>query len=101
MFRYLHCGDFRACPQHILHPQVKGRKIDAVYLDTTYLNPKYCFPPQPLVIDACAELARRIVRGESTAGSSIFCAFQKWTNSENGKGKQKEASNGETLVVVG
>lgn len=28
---------------------------------------QYCFPPQPLVIDACAELARRIVNGESMA----------------------------------
>lgn len=40
MFRYLHCGDFRASPQHILHPAVKGKEIDHVYLDTTYLDPK-------------------------------------------------------------
>lgn len=39
-FRYLHCGDFRASPQHVLHPSVKGKKIDHVYLDTTYLDPK-------------------------------------------------------------
>lgn len=39
-FRYLHCGDFRASPQHVLHPAVKGKKIDHVYLDTTYLDPK-------------------------------------------------------------
>lgn len=40
MFRYLHCGDFRASPQHVLHPAVKGKKLDHVYLDTTYLDPK-------------------------------------------------------------
>jgi DNA cross-link repair 1A protein len=40
IFRYLHCGDFRANPQHVLHPAVKGKKIDTVYLDTTYLDPK-------------------------------------------------------------
>ena len=40
IFRYLHCGDFRASPQHVLHPAVKGKKIDTVYLDTTYLDPK-------------------------------------------------------------
>lgn len=60
VFRYLHCGDFRACPKHILHPAVARGKLDTIYLDTTYLNPQYCFPPQPLVIRACAELARKI-----------------------------------------
>lgn len=40
IFRYLHCGDFRASPRHVLHPAVKGKPIDHVYLDTTYLDPK-------------------------------------------------------------
>jgi DNA cross-link repair 1A protein len=40
VFRYLHCGDFRASPQHVLHPVVRGKTIDHVYLDTTYLDPK-------------------------------------------------------------
>ncbi len=40
-------------------------KIDTCYLDTTYLNPRYCFPPQPQVIEACASLARRTVLGLS------------------------------------
>lgn len=48
------------CPKHILHPAVARAKLDTVYLDTTYLNPQYCFPPQPLVIRACAELAVKI-----------------------------------------
>ncbi|KAF8749129.1 DRMBL protein [Rhizoctonia solani] len=39
-FTYLHCGDFRACPAHALHPAIHGQKLDTVYLDTTYLNPK-------------------------------------------------------------
>jgi DNA cross-link repair 1A protein len=45
VFRYLHCGDFRASPYHISHPAIKGKKIDKVYLDTTYLNPKVSFEP--------------------------------------------------------
>jgi Cft2 family RNA processing exonuclease len=45
VFRYLHCGDFRANPQHVLHPAVNGKKIDTVYLDTTYLDPKVSLLP--------------------------------------------------------
>lgn len=66
--RVLHCGDFRACPAHIKHPQLmpdivdkmtgksRQQKIDVCYLDTTYLNPKYAFPCQEEVIKACAEM---------------------------------------------
>ncbi|TDL15657.1 DRMBL-domain-containing protein [Rickenella mellea] len=112
-FRYLHCGDFRACPQHILHPAVRGKKIDHVYLDTTYLDPKYCFPPQPLVIAACADLAKRIVNGEDIygeAGSNGAPSIQGWVTTngdEKGKGKatcvknEVEGKTGKTLVVVG
>ena len=66
--RILHCGDFRACPAHVNHPLLKPEVIDAVtgqtnqqhidtcYLDTTYLTPKYAFPSQQDVIDACAQM---------------------------------------------
>lgn len=66
--RILHCGDFRACPAHISHPllrpdvidsitgQTKQQVIDTCYLDTTYLTPKYSFPSQHDVIDACAQM---------------------------------------------
>ena len=37
-FRILHCGDFRASPAHIRHPALKGKYLDSVYLDTTYLK---------------------------------------------------------------
>ncbi|KAF8323475.1 DRMBL-domain-containing protein [Cantharellus anzutake] len=70
VFRYLHCGDFRASPQHALHAAIKGKKLDIIYLDTTYLNPKYCFPPQRQVIDACATLATRLVLGTEPTNSS-------------------------------
>ena len=66
--RILHCGDFRACTEHIQHPllmpdvrdrlngKMKEQKIDVCYLDTTYLNPKYSFPSQENVIKACADM---------------------------------------------
>lgn len=66
-FRYLHCGDFRASPAHLHHPALKGKKVDICYLDTTYLNPRYCFPAQEQVVDACAELIKCRVEGDREA----------------------------------
>ncbi|KAJ0427142.1 DNA repair metallo-beta-lactamase-domain-containing protein [Aspergillus carlsbadensis] len=74
--RVLHCGDFRASPQHVQHPLLRPdvvdsktgktwqQRIDACYLDTTYLSPKYAFPRQSDVISACAELCERIDQGQ-------------------------------------
>ncbi|WFD43964.1 DNA cross-link repair protein PSO2/SNM1 [Malassezia psittaci] len=62
-YRYLHCGDFRACPQQLMHPALQ-RGVDIVYLDTTYLNPRYCFPAQPEVINACVDLVLNTKKGE-------------------------------------
>ncbi|OCF43848.1 DNA cross-link repair 1A protein [Kwoniella heveanensis CBS 569] len=71
IFRYLHCGDFRACPKMVLHPAIARAPIHTCYLDTTYLNPKYCFPPQPQVINACAALARKTVVGISATAPTL------------------------------
>ncbi|KAL8926900.1 MAG: hypothetical protein Q9208_002709 [Pyrenodesmia sp. 3 TL-2023] len=67
--RVLHCGDFRACPAHVQHPLLRPdvidtvtgksagqQKLDVCYLDTTYLTPKYAFPSQEEVIQACADM---------------------------------------------
>ena len=66
--RVLHCGDFRACPAHVNHPllrpdvfdkitgKTRQQMIDVCYLDTTYLTPKYAFPPQEDVIGSCAQM---------------------------------------------
>ncbi|KAK0716962.1 eukaryotic translation initiation factor 3 subunit 7-domain-containing protein [Lasiosphaeria miniovina] len=74
--RILHCGDFRACPAHVEHPQLrpettasaiagktKQQKIDVCYLDTTYLNPRYSFPPQEDVVRSCAEVCLSLDKG--------------------------------------
>lgn len=66
--RILHCGDFRACRAHVEHPllrpdvldavggKIGQQKLDVCYLDTTYLNPRYAFPAQEEVIQACADM---------------------------------------------
>ncbi len=73
--RILHCGDFRACPAHVDHARLrpdmidavtgktKQQKIDVCYLDTTYLNPRYSFPPQEDVITACTDMCVELNRG--------------------------------------
>ncbi|KAI1637322.1 DNA repair metallo-beta-lactamase-domain-containing protein [Biscogniauxia mediterranea] len=81
--RILHCGDFRACPAQVTHPllkpetvdaisgKVKQQKIDVCYLDTTYLNPRYSFPPQDDVIQACAEFCKSIAGDPSAADRAL------------------------------
>lgn len=69
--RILHCGDFRACPAHVHHARLRPaagdvlggqQRIDVCYLDTTYLNPRYSFPPQDDVVGACARLCAALDR---------------------------------------
>ncbi|KAH8771641.1 DNA repair metallo-beta-lactamase-domain-containing protein [Diaporthe sp. PMI_573] len=81
--RILHCGDFRACPAHIEHPQlkpetidalgkVKQQKIDVCYLDTTYLNPRYSFPPQTDVTQATASLCLELDKSLRAEDESVW-----------------------------
>ncbi len=84
--RILHCGDFRACPSHVQHPELrperieaisgraKQQKIDVCYLDTTYLNPRYSFPPQDDVIQACAEMCYLERESEERRRRPMECA---------------------------
>ncbi|KAI6093885.1 DRMBL-domain-containing protein [Hypoxylon rubiginosum] len=86
--RILHCGDFRACPAHVSHSllkpetvdavsgKVKQQKIDVCYLDTTYLNPRYSFPPQDDVITACADFCKSISEDAGSAEDFLTAARQ-------------------------
>ncbi|EIW79144.1 DRMBL-domain-containing protein [Coniophora puteana RWD-64-598 SS2] len=105
VFRYLHCGDFRASPRHVMHPAVKGKPLDTVYLDTTYLDPKYTFPPQAMVIDSCAELAKKIVHGEGASNrhgaNRTMNSFFTSSTSEVKREAEETPTGQRTLVVVG
>ncbi|KIJ56158.1 hypothetical protein M422DRAFT_23504, partial [Sphaerobolus stellatus SS14] len=105
IFRHLHCGDFRACPRHVLHTDIKGKKLDTIYLDTTYLDLKCCFPPQPLVISACAKLVRRLVESGSAANakSSGNKSLSDWLfRSDNGAERaDQNIKPAKVLAIVG
>jgi hypothetical protein len=64
--RYLHTGDFRAAPKMCLHPQIiqpANPHIDILYLDTTYLDPRYAFPAQEeSVMAACQIVMQRVMK---------------------------------------
>jgi len=125
--RVLHCGDFRACRTHVEHPllrpdvrdvisgKTREQKIDVCYLDTTYLNPKYAFPTQEDVINACADMCISLnpsVEGKDDgwetmkrerAGAGMVQFLE-----NSGKSVPQEGSNGtaatprgKLLVVVG
>ncbi|PHH79987.1 hypothetical protein CDD82_2033 [Ophiocordyceps australis] len=91
--RILHCGDFRACPAQITHPLLKPDVVEAVtgkikqqtinvcYLDTTYLNPRYSFPPQQDVIKACADLC-------ASMSPDPDCKDEVWNQSSRATGDQ-------------
>ncbi|EAW14383.1 DNA cross-link repair protein PSO2 [Aspergillus clavatus NRRL 1] len=83
--RILHCGDFRASPTHVQHsllrPDIddpitgerRQQKIDVCYLDTTYMSPKYAFPSQEDVIEACASLCVSLDQNpEEGVGQSLW-----------------------------
>ncbi|KAK6341127.1 hypothetical protein TWF696_008216 [Orbilia brochopaga] len=126
MQRILHCGDFRASARHLRHPLLsvaKKNKIDICYLDTTYLNPKYAFPPQRQVIEACMELCisldREVGEGKDLGfgeGRKAGGGIEKFTVAQASasgptSSKDGEAADGRTtprprtkgklLVVVG
>ncbi|ELT87607.1 hypothetical protein CAPTEDRAFT_226585 [Capitella teleta] len=81
----LHTGDFRANVDMESYPALQGVKISQLYLDTTYCDPNYAFPPQRDVIDFAVKLAEDfhrhqpnglIVVGSYTIGKErIFLAI--------------------------
>ncbi|KAH8732888.1 DNA repair metallo-beta-lactamase-domain-containing protein [Phaeosphaeriaceae sp. PMI808] len=124
LHRVLHCGDFRACQAHIEHPLLrpdvldavsgknKQQKLDVCYLDTTYLNPKYAFPPQQQVIQACADMCVSLSKVQTDnddgweqmkrdrAGHGMARFIRKDSNAENTE-ESKSPERGRLLVVVG
>lgn len=122
--RVLHCGDFRACQAHVEHPllrpdvldvvsgKTRQQKLDVCYLDTTYLNPKYAFPPQQQVIQACADMCVSLnkIRADESDGweqmkreraGQGMVKFVRRNSSADDNEELKSPSRGRLLVIVG
>ncbi|KAL4231248.1 DNA cross-link repair 1A protein [Mactra antiquata] len=87
---YLHTGDFRACKEMELYPELQNLHVDCLYLDTTYCDSQYDFPGQADVIKFTVKLAldtlsnnpkTLIVCGSYTIGKErIFMAIAQALN---------------------
>ncbi|KAL9660695.1 hypothetical protein QQ045_025512 [Rhodiola kirilowii] len=56
--RFLHTGDFRASRMMQSYPLILNQKVDLLYLDTTYCNPKYKFPSKEDVLDFVVRITK-------------------------------------------
>ncbi|GAY43819.1 hypothetical protein CUMW_077510 [Citrus unshiu] len=66
--RYVHTGDFRFCKTMLLQPVMNEfAGCDAVFLDTTYCNPKFLFPLQEESVEYVVNVVNR-VGGELNEG---------------------------------
>ncbi|KAF7122927.1 hypothetical protein CNMCM5793_001103 [Aspergillus hiratsukae] len=124
--RILHCGDFRASPAHVQHAllrpemddpttgQRRQQKIDVCYLDTTYMSPKYAFPNQEDVIEACANLCvsldqnpeegvgQSILQKGSAGGGNVMSRFFSAMSGSRGNPENKASrAQGRLLVIIG
>ncbi|XP_075248106.1 uncharacterized protein LOC142341111 [Convolutriloba macropyga] len=77
---YLHTGDFRAssdCSELWKNLEPYRNKITKLFLDTTYLNPTYCFPPQNEIVGKVVDLVLSIAakRGKD----SVLFVFGSYT----------------------
>ena len=78
----LHVGDFRwNRSQHLspIHNLLQGRRLDQIYLDTTYCDPKYTLPTQQEAIAAAVEYAVAQVAEAKRKGQRLLLLFGAYT----------------------
>ncbi|OWM80540.1 hypothetical protein CDL15_Pgr019820 [Punica granatum] len=56
---YLHTGDFRASKSMQAYPLLVKQRVNVLYLDTTYCNPKYKFPSREDVLNYVVRITKK------------------------------------------
>lgn len=83
----LHTGDFRASKQMQSYPLLINQRVNVLYLDTTYCNPKYRFPSKEAVLKFAVRVTKSwlqkqpktlvIVGAYSIGKESVYLAIAK------------------------
>lgn len=103
----LHCGDFRVCPKMVNHPALRPfhielklpLKLEKVYLDTTYMSPKYNFPKQELICSSVADMFSDLVSDDKLFGEWFGTQAQSRITDFLFRGAQKKKKK--FLILVG
>ncbi|KAI9121646.1 hypothetical protein K1719_008679 [Acacia pycnantha] len=61
---FLHTGDFRASKQMQAYPLLANQHVNVLYLDTTYCNPRYKFPPQEAVLNYVVKITKNQLKNQ-------------------------------------
>jgi len=72
--RYVHTGDFRYTESMTRDANLlEFVRADAVFLDTTYCNPKFTFPSQEDSVDYVVNAIKRVKDESSVSGERVLC----------------------------
>ncbi|WVZ69257.1 hypothetical protein U9M48_018071 [Paspalum notatum var. saurae] len=72
--RYVHTGDFRYTESMTRDPNLlEFIGADAVFLDTTYCNPKFTFPSQVESVDYVVNAIKHVKEESSVSGERVLC----------------------------
>ncbi|KAJ6674829.1 DNA CROSS-LINK REPAIR PROTEIN PSO2/SNM1-RELATED [Salix viminalis] len=84
---YLHTGDFRASKLMQAYPLLANNRVNVLYLDTTYCNPKYKFPSKEDVLSYVVRVTKSslkkqpktlvVVGAYSIGKESVYLAISK------------------------
>ncbi|GBG30696.1 DNA ligase 1 [Hondaea fermentalgiana] len=71
---FLHCGDMRYAPRMQDFPALQNvrNKLDTIFLDSTYANPKHVFPTQQESIAKAASEAKAFVEADRDANTLVM-----------------------------